>query len=44
MDAVVARVRVRDDLAWILACGQVPPDEFIQTKLFGAPYFAVIHR
>src|SRR5258708_699043 len=39
LDAVVARVRVRNYLARILARGQVPPGEFIQTKLFGTPYF-----
>src|SRR5689334_24235726 len=36
LNAVVAGLRVRDDLAWIVARSQVPPDDFIQTKLFGA--------
>ena len=45
LDTVVARVRVRDYLAWILARSQVPSDEFIQTKLFGTSYFhGGIHR
>ena len=45
LDTVVARVRVGDYLAWILARSQVPPDEFIQTELFGTAYFnGVIHR
>ena len=39
LHAVVARVRVSDNLARILACGQTPPDEFIETKLFRPPYF-----
>lgn len=45
LDTVVARVRVRDYLAWILARSQVPSGEFIQTKLFGPPDFnGAIHR
>jgi hypothetical protein len=44
-DPEVARVRVGDYLAWILARSQVPSDEFVQTKLFGTPYFdSAIHR
>src|SRR5258705_5153420 len=45
LDTEVARVRVRDDLAGILARSQVPSDEFIQTKLFRTPYFnGAVHR
>src|SRR5437899_10178530 len=44
-DPVVAPARVGDYLAWILARSQVPSDEFVQAKLFGAPYFnGAIHR
>src|SRR5437016_7262680 len=44
-DPVVAPTRVGDYLAWILARSQVPSDEFVQAKLFGAPYFnGAIHR
>ena len=39
LDAVVARVRVRDNFAWVLASSQIPADGFVQTKLFGAAYF-----
>ena len=38
LHAVVARVRVCDNLAWILSCGKKLPDEFIETKLFRPPY------
>ena len=38
-DPDVARVRVRDYLARILARSQVPPGEFIQAKLFRPPDF-----
>jgi hypothetical protein len=38
-DTEVARVRVGDYLARIRARSQVPSDEFVQAKLFGAPYF-----
>ena len=44
-DTEITRVRVGDYLAWILARSQVPSDEFVQTKLFGPPYFnGAIHR
>src|SRR6266478_8161907 len=44
-DSVVARLRVCDNLARILFCGQVLPGEFIETKLFRSPYFnGAIHR
>src|SRR4029077_18902749 len=36
--AVVARVRVCDNLARILSCGKELPDEFIETKLFRPSY------
>src|SRR5205823_9241867 len=39
LNAVVARLRVGEYLARILACGKSSPDQFIQTKLFRAPYF-----
>src|SRR6266481_5763793 len=39
LDAVIPPVRVGDHLAGILKRRQVPPDEFIQTKLFGSPDF-----
>jgi hypothetical protein len=35
--AVVTRLRVCDNLARILVCGQVLPGEFIETKLFRPP-------
>src|SRR5260370_20133 len=45
LHAVVARVRVSDNLARILVCGQALPDEFIETKLFRPPYFnGAVHR
>ena len=45
LDAVVAGVRIGDNLARILACGQILPDEVAETKLFGSPYFnGAIHR
>ena len=45
LDAVVARVRVRDYVAWILARSQVSTDEFIETKLFRPSDFnGAIHR
>ena len=39
LNAVVARLRVGNNLARILACGKSSPDQFIQTKLFRAPQF-----
>src|SRR5689334_8063011 len=39
LDTVVARLRVCDNFARILVCGQTFPDEFIETKLFRPPYF-----
>jgi hypothetical protein len=36
-DTVIARLRVCDNLARILVCGQVLPDEFIETKPFRPP-------
>src|SRR5947209_19232792 len=39
LDAVVARLWVGNNLARILACGKISPDQFIQTKPFRAPYF-----
>jgi len=39
LDTVVARLRVCDNLARILVCGQTFPDEFIETKLFRPSYF-----
>src|SRR5882757_6902954 len=45
LHAVVTRVRVSDNLARIIACGQTSPDEFIETKLFWPAYFnGAIHR
>src|ERR1700731_1142355 len=45
LHAVVARVRVSDNLARIFVCGQALRDEFIETKLFRPPYFnGAIHR
>src|SRR5215475_11541778 len=38
-DTEVASAGIRDYLAWILARSQVLPDEFVQAKLFGPPYF-----
>ena len=35
----VKRVWVSDDFAGIFECGQAPPDEFIQAKLFRASNF-----
>src|SRR5712692_5064244 len=37
--AVVARLRVCNNLARILVCGQVLPAEFIEVKLFWPSYF-----
>src|SRR5689334_9997941 len=34
----VTRFRVSDDLAGIVECGQSLPDQFVNTKLFGACY------
>src|SRR5258707_14755648 len=39
LDTVVVRLRVCDNLARILGCGKVFPDEFIEMKLFRPPYF-----
>src|ERR1700730_4796856 len=39
LDAVVASVRVSDNLARILACGSTPPDKFIEANLFRTTYF-----
>jgi hypothetical protein len=39
LDAVVASVRVSDNLAWILACGETPLDKFIEAKLFRTTHF-----
>jgi hypothetical protein len=39
LDAVVASVRVSDNLTRILACGKTFPDEFIETELFRPPNF-----
>ena len=45
LDAVVASVRVSDNFARILACGQTPPNKFIEAKLFRTAYFnGAIHR
>src|SRR6478752_1339871 len=37
--AVIARVRVSDNLARILAYRQISPDKFIEMKLFRPAYF-----
>src|SRR5215471_4328694 len=37
--SVVARVRVSDNLTRVLACHEISPDQFIETKLFRPPYF-----
>src|SRR4051795_8983562 len=39
LETVVPPVRVGDHLAGILKRCEVPPDDFIQTKLFGSPDF-----
>ena len=43
--AVVARVRVGDNLARIVACAQTLSDEFVKPELFGPGYFhSAVHR
>src|SRR5689334_18443291 len=45
LDAVVARVRVSDNVARILPCGKSLPGEFIEMKLFRPSYFnSAVHR
>src|SRR5258708_3145194 len=45
LHAVVARVRVSDNFALIVACAQALSDEFVKTELFGSSYFnRAVHR
>ena len=43
LNAVVARLRVGNYLARILACGETSPNQLIQTKLFRARLFQRCH-
>src|SRR5689334_21219810 len=45
LDPVVTRMHVGDHFAWILARRQVPPDGFIEMKLFRpADFHGAVHR